>query len=983
MLRIFLLISIVFSVSAQEFSFKIFTNKDGLQSGDLKSIMLSRKGYLWLGSAVGFSRFDGQEFISNNTINNLPDNSIFGFYEDSNNNVWISTGNGISCFNGKSFRNYLNLKTASNTFFNTIETKNHGLLTFGVNGIYKFSGSDFVHILPELDNVRGITCDRKGNLWIGCKKGLYSYDGNKLTYFQLSADPPANNVTCLAFDNANNLWAGTTKGISSISPSGNITSYFTERASSTIIRDVIFNQDFGMIFVTDGGSVIFFNNNFTTIDLRHLLPAGNLLRVAVDRNGIIWIASTAGLIKMYKNDFRKSKLSETINVPVFGMAYDRINKLYFASTNGLYVNFQEKTEQFSINTNPDDNMLISVSPSDTCMLVGNYNGQVYKFINKKFIPFGKTDLVIANPVYHISNTVPNELWISKAMNIVHYKNDEFSVHYPARNPESITHCSLRDKKGRIWFANYTNLCYWVNGALHIMGKKEGFVYSNAATLSEDKFGNIWIGTYGYGIIKYDGKQFTQFAVNHGLVSNFLAASLYDSTENCLWATTTSGISKLILNKSGEVSYIENYSTAQGLSNNECNENSIVKLKNGNILVGTANGLFEYSSTFGKRKKAQTPILHFKGIKLFFEDFDFSSYSDSINSMNSMPYNLSLPYSINHLTFNFVGIELSEPEKVRYCWKLEGVDIAYSPETNKSNCTYPNLAPGTYTFNVVVSGANNIWSKPLQYSFTIQAPFYRTWWFYSICILMVCAIAYLIYYIKINSIKRQQHEKFKQFQEVAQAELKAIRAQLNPHFMFNILNAIQDVYLDKDEEKAQLFLAEFASLIRILLHNSEKKEITLSEEISFIEKYIELEKIRFGNKFSYSVCVDESIDIHNSLIPPMLLQPFVENAINHGLLNKKGIGTLTIKISKLNSDTIILITDDGIGRKASEILKSRKKHCSMAISLIEERFNILNAIGNINKYSYEIIDLYEDEKPCGTQVKITLINNSHHDKLYNN
>jgi len=970
---LFFIFAVFLRVSAQEYSFKLFSNKDGVQGGELLSVIQDNKGYLWAGGIFGFNRFDGIAFTNYNVSNGLSDNTVYGINEDVKGQLWLSTSNGISCFDGKNFKNYLNATTNPTIFFNTIETTKYGFLAYGVGGVFKYGNGSFTRIINELDNVRDIVTDKDGNLYIGAKNGLFLYNGKSINSLSINKDLPSKSITCLAFDKDEKLWIGTTKGIACILNNVIIKTYFTEQSASNIIRDVVVSSEYGVVFATDGGDIKFFKDTtFKEVSLRQVLPAGNLLKLAIDKEGLIWIATTGGLIKMYKNDFVKAVLNEKINCPVFGMSYDNNNNLYLGSTNGLYCVKSNETKLFNVGKNPDDNMIISVSTTDSCMYIGSYNGQVYKYKNEKFTPFGDIDLGIANPVYNILAVAPNELWISKSMNVIHYADNKFSINYLARNPETITHSAIKDKKGRVWFANYTNLTFYENGSFKTLGKKEGFDFNSVVTIIEDKFSNIWIGTYGYGIVKYDGKNFTQYSAKQGLINNFLSSSLYDAETNIVWVATTSGVSKIKLNESGEVKSIENFGKAQGLINEECNENSIIKLKNSNILIGTSNGLYEYRNSETNPNKNKPPSLQIKSLKLFYENADFKPFADSINNFNNIPYGLGLPFDKNHLTFDFIGINLSEPEKVKYKWQLLPIDENYSPENSKSNVTYSNLAPNTYTLKIITCGANGIWSSPIKYTFTINPAFYNTWWFYLISICSISILIYLLFYWRINTIKKQQNEKIFQLKKIAEAELKAIRSQLNPHFMFNVLSTIQDVYLDKDEEKAQIFIAEFAALIRALLENSTKKEISLVEEIHFINKYIELEKIRLGDKFEYNIHIDKNIDLSATYIPPMLLQPFIENAITHGLFHKKENGILDINFTKNESCLHISINDNGIGRKASALLKNKLAHSSMAISLITERLDILNTIENKGKYTYSITDLTNETNiAIGTKVEFWL------------
>jgi ligand-binding sensor domain-containing protein len=308
-MRHFLLLTLsilVLQISAQEYSFKLFTNKEGVQGVELLAITQDGKGFLWTGGAFGFNRFDGFVFENFNEANGLANNTVYGINEDSKGKIWVSTTNGISCFNGKNFKNYLQSSTNPQIFFNTIETSKHGLIAYGVGGIYKFTNDSFIRILPELNNVRAIVTNKKGDLFIGTKSGLYLYDGKTLQNQSINEHLVSKSITCLCFDKDQNLWMGTTKGIACALEDGSVKTYYTEQLASNIIRDVKFNDNYGVIFLSDGGDVkIFKNGVFKEISLRPLLSAGNGTRLVVDKESVIWISSTGGLIKMTKNDFIK------------------------------------------------------------------------------------------------------------------------------------------------------------------------------------------------------------------------------------------------------------------------------------------------------------------------------------------------------------------------------------------------------------------------------------------------------------------------------------------------------------------------------------------------------------------------------------------------------------------------------------------------------------------------------------------------------
>ncbi len=213
--------------------------------------------------------------------------------------------------------------------------------------------------------------------------------------------------------------------------------------------------------------------------------------------------------------------------------------------------------------------------------------------------------------------------------------------------------------------------------------------------------------------------------------------------------------------------------------------------------------------------------------------------------------------------------------------------------------------------------------------------------------------------------RQRFRKEQQFRKQRELELTAIRSQMNPHFLFNSLNSVQNLVQQNKGREAHLYLSDFAGLIRKVLRNSEKEEVSLAEELEMVEQYLNLEKLRFN--FNFSISVDKELDPHNTLVPSMLLQPFAENAVIHGLQSKPENRQLSIIIQQVESGIKISIEDNGIGREeAKKIAKAKNGKGS---KMIQERLNILQEKQG-EKYQLDIIDLNENGE-TGTRVEILI------------
>ncbi|CAA6799355.1 MAG: Unknown protein [uncultured Aureispira sp.] len=332
---------------------------------------------------------------------------------------------------------------------------------------------------------------------------------------------------------------------------------------------------------------------------------------------------------------------------------------------------------------------------------------------------------------------------------------------------------------------------------------------------------------------------------------------------------------------------------------------------------------------------------------------------------------------NTLKIQFRGISFKSQNNFRYEYRLLGAEESWNNVSSASNTVnYPDLNPGNYTFQAVFIKADGSRSEPLSIVFIIRVPFYTEWWFILFLSILVFLMIRWMYKIKINKIKAQNEEKLERSRlerDIRISELKALKAQLNPHFMFNALNSIQDYIIQNERELASDYLGMFSDLMRLYLNHSEEGQISLNEEINSLKLYLELEAIRMDADFSYSIHLDPKIDGYDTEIPTMLVQPYVENAIKHGLFRKKGVKCIKISFEQLDPTFILaIIKDNGIGRAAAAQHKKHQlnRHKSFATAANNSRLELLN-YGRNSPIKAEILDLEADGLAMGTEVRISI------------
>lgn len=317
------------------------------------------------------------------------------------------------------------------------------------------------------------------------------------------------------------------------------------------------------------------------------------------------------------------------------------------------------------------------------------------------------------------------------------------------------------------------------------------------------------------------------------------------------------------------------------------------------------------------------------------------------------------------------IEFETPDVVEVQYRLTSGD-PWIP-TNSLDFTFSNLLPKSYQLQFRARTLNSGWEVSESLAFEIMPPWWRRWWAIAGLIFVLLLTAGGLIRIRIKNIAKRAAAQNELNQQMAHLQLSALQSQLNPHFMFNALNAIQYFILDHDEVAANDFLAKFSRLMRLFLEASHARYISLAEELELLELYIELEQLRFDGKFDYQIKLAPNLNTNDLEIPSMMLQPYVENAINHGLLHKEGHGMLALSFSMEAKILTIIIEDDGIGRARSEEIKEsqNQKRISRGMQLLTDRLKLLSEMMGADIHVQVVDKQDENGTATGTRVEIKL------------
>ncbi|MEP7373700.1 MAG: histidine kinase [Chitinophagaceae bacterium] len=392
----------------------------------------------------------------------------------------------------------------------------------------------------------------------------------------------------------------------------------------------------------------------------------------------------------------------------------------------------------------------------------------------------------------------------------------------------------------------------------------------------------------------------------------------------------------------------------------------------NMLFLGGNNYMQYIPWSGVMSAAPKRKFFLSDIQVFNKPFPADTLPEYLHS-------LTLPHNKNYVSFTVSTTEFDQPERLEYRYRLEGVDKNWT-YVNYLNRTvsYTNLRPGKYTFYASLKNDDGDWEdNSVKLNIDIIPAWWQTMWFKLLAAALITSVVVIFAFWRIRTVRKQEKLKAKYEKELWELEAKALRAQMNPHFIFNSLNSIKSLINKNENDKAAEYLTTFSKLIRTLFQNSNKREISLHEELETCKLYTQIEKMRFAGKVNFIFEIDESVDLKDIKVPALILQPFIENAIWHGLVPKESGGAVLVSIKEQGKAIECVVDDDGIGRELSKLYKSQYEatHQSKGIGLTRSRLELDKLLNN-REDTIHIFDKSDEQgKPVGTTVVITFKENS--------
>ncbi len=993
-MRLILYFFLLLTLPARAQQFTAWSLEAGLPQSQVYALCEDRNGYLWLGTqGGGVSRFDGIAFTIFNAQQGLGSNYVHALYEDQQGGIWAGTNEGAARFDGKQFQvvsgnavlivyafvqpdaERLLLGTATGIWQYVYATKQFSKLTTGTAvdniPVYALHATLKNHII-WLGTSQGIWCYNTDNqkikpliqskfplapvrafaqtgaiMWCAQTDGtLIAVDWAAQTIRTVRKMPVLENTTCLLADRDGSLWAGTqTKGLFHLSAAGDsVLVHFTEAEGlpHNHVRVLQYDHTGRLWLGTSGGGFACMGTQaFRHYDRGDGLPGVRMYALHETPAGAIWLA-------MSQNGLATIDSTGQMRVSVADSGY----------LQGVKCRTLESDQQGNLWAGTEGKGALCITPAGL------------KFFRKDngFLP--------SDWVQKIMCDAKGTIWIATGPDLVRLdfmpQDSSFiKKWYTAREgmpAGNITTMRL-DAGDNLWFATSTGKVGRLkNGKVDaVFGTAEGLPALPISAMAFDAAGRCWVATKGAGILVNNtgiNAAFTTISTTQTLSSKNIYLLTFDASGN-LWAGTESGVDQLVIEQ-GKITAVHHFGKQEGFSGIETCQDAGLCDRRGRLWFGTMNGLMRYVPQPFIRQNA-APLLHFEQVILFYKPIEETQYAGTaMRLFDAMGDGLLLPWNQNHLSFAFKAIELQHDTPLLYRWKLDGPDAEWSPWSTQTQVNYANLAPGSYRLLVEAASDDQTFSEPAFARFTIGQPFWQEWYFR---LGVLCLLAGIIiwgtrtYIQRIRRAEAQLRAQLEIRNRLLTLEQKALQLQMNPHFIFNALNSIQSLIATQDYAVARQEINHFARLMRSILHNSRKATISLQEEIDTLQEYLHIEQFCHPNPFTFLIQTAADVHADTLEIPPMLLQPFVENAVVHGVSNLSYPGHIELYFAWQDDFLVCTITDNGLGREQAALLQDAKKpgHQSAALSVTSER---LTAIGGR-------FDLRDRDSGNGTVVEIRI------------
>ncbi len=943
-----------------------YSVKDGLPSKEVHSIFQDSKGYIWFSTSEGIARYNANTFKTFTISDGLPDNTVFEVMEDKKGRLWFRTYSGSI---GYILKETVHVVKANKKI---IELSGGGLIS-------------------------SFSIDENENLWLG-------RTGDKGFFIKISPPYEVNDIETILSQCVGSGVELRVIGDRTVFAEGRVPlkslltpySIILKGKDGNILKDSIESGKTGSFcrFYVDGDEVILFSEqhiwkyNINTKKREYLNIPYSTITLTKDKNGFLFGTRNSGVLEYSSSIFYNSINNYLVGKSVTAIVNDTYKGRWFSTLeDGVY--YSPNKQYIQLNSSKDSDarneITCSVQFNDTVLYFGTLSGKIIRMEfkdGKRFEEKCIYDLGNKLPISGIYKLNENELGINRV--------SEYYFHLLDLNKLTLKKVNHRFKKTCMYHSNYLGMsvnevflydpatCKTLTSTrindrlismvhdrltdkVYIGGLKGLYVVNKVGdelkskcllkTEIEDLLQNkkkLFIATKSDGLLIKTGLEIDTIKQNKGLSSN-ACKKLFTDGDN-IWVITGSGLSKINHISKGNFKirnyYFVDYLFPEGINSIHFLKGAMVFFTSKSVFMipvfkETQQGPFRISKLFVNQKLVNGT----RDLNLEHNQSDVSVYFEALFYMN----NRAIDY--------------------RYQFKT---DSAWT-YTRANEVRFPSLSPGSYSLLLQVKNSVGEWVNcEDKLSFTIEKPYWQKWWFILVLIALGISALFGLIYTRYKRLLRKEREKNELIKEMHSLEIKVVKAQMNPHFISNCLSAIQELIYKDEIEKAGQYIAKFSFFMRRVLSYSDKNFVTLKEELDTIKLNIELEQLRFKDDFEFIVLVDEKLNPTEINIPALATQPFIENAIWHGLLPLKGVRKPLLKVNVVLTDfgVNVEIEDNGVGRNAGS---GKVSDGSRGTKLVKDKLDGLNKLANNSNYTLEIIDIYnQKQEAAGTKVVISLI-----------
>ncbi len=951
---VFSLISLLnLQLYSQTPSYYHYTSSDGLASSTVYDLIQDRNGFIWFATSNGMSKFDGKHFTTFRTNDGLNSNSIISLAEGTKGEIYIGNyEKGINVLRNGRIENYCSTIGGKNfaTSYLLLDTsekqgqKLYAYRTWGQISVFHEKITTGRSDYSLFTNQYIVKLEKKTNakkIVALTTKGLFEFCGDTLKKMVVTGLPDSV-FYCIAQGYNDTYLLGSRKMIYRINNNSVFQKYNINIAGNNDVLSILLDKNENIWFsIMNRGFFLIPKGSEHIIDIGSKMGLQNTLvnNYLLDNEGNIWITTFGKGVYCLNNLYLKTynENDGLSNNNVYSIVQEKTGKLIIGTFNG--VNILDDDKFYPVMSNSGKTITENINSitnfNNELYVCGAFGGSDIFNVSHKGV---KLHLLVSSAFgmsttgYYMFGNWDNSIEIHKEFNFENNKSFRSYLFGDSTNINRINNI-FEDSDKNIWVGTGLGLCRLSN-LDSIKGIKElrksffptyPILNAKINSIFQDENKTVWFagdkGIACYNLKNDSIKVFTNIK-GYDLSSS---TSIVDDNKKRIWVGNMKGLFLI------DGNLIQHLNSQTGLPSNEVFSLFYDK-KNNQLYIGTSNGF-----SILDVKLFDSDVIHPPNVEILSLIAGDSIYSDYNN--------LVFKPKQNHVYINFKALSYSSPGSVKYKYDLNGEQ----DETTYDFLDLVSLKAGKYKLQIIAKTQNSEWGKPTNLMFEVEPRYYETIWFKLGRALLVVLISITLVTWRLKLKTSKMKKELELTERINDLKHQALSAMMNPHFIFNALNSVQYLINCQRNEEANDYIAMMAKLVRKNLDTAGSGFILLSDEISRLKLYLALEKLRFQENFTFEIITATNVDVNQTMIPNMIIQPFVENTLWHGIINSgsKGLVTISFSFEEVDIDSIlctsliIKVTDNGIGLK--EAGKHKKDdHISKGIQIIEERLKLLSA-----------------------------------------